>query len=802
MSTNISLFGAQAPPTTPLFGQPAGPMPAPNTGFVPSLSLGQPAGNSLFGAAPAPLGGGGMFGAPGASASPATGGIFGASAAPSGGFFGATSAPANTGFFGPVSAAPAPATSLFSNTGTTSGGLFAGTSSVNPVSSGGSLFGAAGQPGAGIGMGMGGPTSFGGGMPGQMGGQKRGTVGVKFQRVNVDGAYFMHFLPMSNFCGSDMSTEEFRYEDYMLRKAGQVHFPNRPGTAGGIGMGMGAPSGSTIFAPSSSGVGATSGMFAGGSTSLFASQAPATAGGSLFGGPRPAAPAVGMGASTGGLFGAAPTSGGLFGPTSAPAASGGLFGPQPQTQASSLFSPSGSTYGAAAVAPSSGGLFGPTGGASTGLFGQQPAAAQGGSLFSGMGSTNPSMTQQFSGVQALGVQPPYYASGNVQTSVQPVGSSYLSQTLPGPTTQKEATDPYKIRSFFTGEAELRKYYARNVTTEKRDAFQDEGRLLRGSVPGFVSADDRLVRREMPAEMSVPAPNLQTFDRNEREMKEELLRARDRFQKLTISASQPEKHEQINVRAGDRQYDEGTITLKVELHFSSKKFATKVSIHKSHLVEDIKHQALQQIENLFKFEPIGDMALFKSGQLLADGDTIDAAGLQDYDRLVLTERKEAEAEVEPEIRKGSSATGKRKSPRKSTAAAKKYADPKLLPTVTRPGYRTVPNVVQLNRMTEDELHGIKDFEVANEHGKIVFEGTTDVAGLDLDSIVSINSGEVVVYPEGMRKPETGQGLNKPAMVTLYKCFPKKKEEGTEKFERRLQKAAEKQNVCFLSNEHVG
>ncbi|OLQ04409.1 SUMO-activating enzyme subunit 2-A [Symbiodinium microadriaticum] len=56
---------------------------------------------------------------------------------------------------------------------------------------------------------------------------------------------------------------------------------------------------------------------------------------------------------------------------------------------------------------------------------------------------------------------------------------------------------------------------------------------------------------------------------------------------------------------------------------------------------------------------------------------------------------------------------------------------------------------------------------SEVGTITFEGETDVTGLDFETIVRLEVGEVLVYPQPRTKPEIGVGLNK---VTMYQCWP--------------------------------
>jgi len=66
------------------------------------------------------------------------------------------------------------------------------------------------------------------------------------------------------------------------------------------------------------------------------------------------------------------------------------------------------------------------------------------------------------------------------------------------------------------------------------------------------------------------------------------------------------------------------------------------------------------------------------------------------------------------------------------------DPAVLPRLTRPGYSTDPSLAVMSHMSLAELQRVRDFTVCNEHGEVVFEGETNVAGVDLDAIVQIES----------------------------------------------------------------
>jgi hypothetical protein len=111
----------------------------------------------------------------------------------------------------------------------------------------------------------------------------------------------------------------------------------------------------------------------------------------------------------------------------------------------------------------------------------------------------------------------------------------------------------------------------------------------------------------------------------------------------------------------------------------------------------------------------------------------------------------------------------------------------LPKLTRLGYSMKPSLPDLSLMTAAQLRKVQDFTVQNDHGCIVFEGETDVRGLDIDQTVQILASAVVVYPDDcdIEKPAIGSGLNKPALIRLFNCRPKK-EGQQQQFEAKLKK----------------
>ncbi|XWS50219.1 hypothetical protein CRYUN_Cryun12cG0069900 [Craigia yunnanensis] len=138
---------------------------------------------------------------------------------------------------------------------------------------------------------------------------------------------------------------------------------------------------------------------------------------------------------------------------------------------------------------------------------------------------------------------------------------------------------------------------------------------------------------------------------------------------------------------------------------------------------------------------------------------------------------------------------------------------LMPKLRRSDYYTEPRTQELaakERAEPGYCRRVKDFVVGRHgYGSIKFLGETDVRRLDLESLVQFNNREVIVYMDDSKKPPVGQGLNKPAEVTLLniKCFDKKTghqyTEGpkVEKYKDMLKRKAEDQGAEFMSYDPI-
>jgi len=84
----------------------------------------------------------------------------------------------------------------------------------------------------------------------------------------------------------------------------------------------------------------------------------------------------------------------------------------------------------------------------------------------------------------------------------------------------------------------------------------------------------------------------------------------------------------------------------------------------------------------------------------------------------------------------------------------------IPLDPKPGYKTVPSIQELARMTLTQLQNVENFSIENKFGKIEWPGATDLTDLDLGELVTITARNAEVYNEEKHeKPSIGQKLNK-------------------------------------------
>ncbi|PRQ56486.1 putative nuclear protein [Rosa chinensis] len=127
----------------------------------------------------------------------------------------------------------------------------------------------------------------------------------------------------------------------------------------------------------------------------------------------------------------------------------------------------------------------------------------------------------------------------------------------------------------------------------------------------------------------------------------------------------------------------------------------------------------------------------------------------------------------------------------------------LPTLEAADYYMQPSLTELaarERVDPGYSTRVLDFTVGRfGYGSVKYPGETDVRCLELDRIVKFRRHEVIVYEDESAKPLVGQGLNKPAEVTLMlqtrvSCVDQRQKENIVKI---LRQSVEGQGAHFVS-----
>jgi len=97
-------------------------------------------------------------------------------------------------------------------------------------------------------------------------------------------------------------------------------------------------------------------------------------------------------------------------------------------------------------------------------------------------------------------------------------------------------------------------------------------------------------------------------------------------------------------------------------------------------------------------------------------------------------------------------------------------------IARPVMQNLEVVPDVFAIPLQELQAVRDLTVRKHGvGEVTFHGEIDLMRErrvleDLPRIIRLEQGEVVLYPESGSKPPEGEGLNRPATITLYQCMP--------------------------------
>lgn len=92
-----------------------------------------------------------------------------------------------------------------------------------------------------------------------------------------------------------------------------------------------------------------------------------------------------------------------------------------------------------------------------------------------------------------------------------------------------------------------------------------------------------------------------------------------------------------------------------------------------------------------------------------------------------------------------------------------------------GYYIIPSLDTLNGMPLVELRSVNGLVVGHkDYGKVEFLEPVDLVNVPLNSIcdklIHFEPKTCILYPNSPIKPKKGEGMNVPAKITCFDCFP--------------------------------
>ena len=199
----------------------------------------------------------------------------------------------------------------------------------------------------------------------------------------------------------------------------------------------------------------------------------------------------------------------------------------------------------------------------------------------------------------------------------------------------------------------------------------------------------------------------------------------------------------------------------------------VRINRQRVVADLYRKTYEYLDQLIAFDRESVVLMFQNAPLDRKHSLEEAGITHDCQVLVHFSALHQKDHIVP-----SSEERAPHSP--APRASAEPADRRLLPVPPKDGYKTVPDMLDIARMTLEQLQAVPTFKLSNEHGSLEFLPPPGKLGLDLTRVnlardFTIKKKTVAVYepvnfPPGEQKPKAGTKLNVPCIVTLHKVTP--------------------------------
>jgi len=241
-----------------------------------------------------------------------------------------------------------------------------------------------------------------------------------------------------------------------------------------------------------------------------------------------------------------------------------------------------------------------------------------------------------------------------------------------------------------------------------------------------------------------------------------------------------------------------VKVKVSVFVEDTEELLLLSIDKTQKVKQLVKLAIDKLKNKYCGIDSSLIQIIHKSRILNVENTLEDSGVQSgmtFTMLV----QEQQTQTSTQSAKLESTTEFKRATEPKAKESAQYVSRDKLPILKDSNYSITPDIIEMARMSEFDLMNIKDLIIENESGKIHWTGNTDVIGVNFDDIVKIRDFSATVYPEEIEakglKPEVGQKLNKPAIITLFKIVQSNKDRTSiSDFKENLKNRCEQLESC--------
>jgi Nucleoporin autopeptidase len=258
--------------------------------------------------------------------------------------------------------------------------------------------------------------------------------------------------------------------------------------------------------------------------------------------------------------------------------------------------------------------------------------------------------------------------------------------------------------------------------EKESLIIPEGIVSRVIKSKKNASYPNIIKNKFEIQPPKPKSKLNPFDQSEKTQKFEF-KKREKFANLKF-----EEYSEDGIKYLKAYEKPSSKTIEIIIN-APENLKLTITIDTALLISDLKHSIKSYVASS------SDFVLVYNKKILNDSQKVESAGILNGDEVLVQLIRPAS-----------------------------YPSENMLPKVTK--FKCYPSLSELSALSPSQLRRVKNFGLENQHGLIVFDGETDVTGLDIDKCLSIEHKNILGHGDSLGTLYIDPRLNKPALVTLF------------------------------------